>query len=86
MQETKRAFEDTCPVAAVIPDCSRSAGPGFPPSRRAKAPLRRDGGQPGSLMRSEVMTRIRFCGPGGRDAASYGRQDACRYRFAGGAP
>ena len=26
------------------------------------------------------MTWVRFCGPGGRDAAGYGRQDAYRYR------
>jgi hypothetical protein len=25
------------------------------------------------------MTWVRFCGPGGRDAAGYGK-DACRYR------
>jgi hypothetical protein len=26
------------------------------------------------------MTSVRFCGPGGRDATGYGRQDAYHYR------
>jgi hypothetical protein len=27
-----------------------------------------------------MMWWVRFCDPDGRDAAGYGRQDACRYR------
>jgi hypothetical protein len=38
------------------------------------------GFQPGGLMWKRVYVVGSFCGPGGRDAAGYGRQDACRYK------